>query len=389
MGLRDHAPQPRSGSGDKGRSENVTIQVMEINIQDKSKPSPDDHMIGRLMHDACGITAQFDAENSPLTEVKVFLRPAENKTANMRAEIFDFQSPRQGVRVKSIKPGLGMVCFSGAYMDQKTGMISARWPEFYTRDINSGDTVVHPAALTAVYPEWKDGDRASQRSVTFYPEAAERVANEAELAAAVKKFSVQEGGFGRPFFMMRMIEADPSGDVTKAFAASAGYTVGKKKEGDEYVDRTPEETLEHFLSTDRPASLIGEWKKDPNLIVEIIPGSSFDTGRDSLPSSKNGKTGAKQDNSIYFAVLGEGNQKRTGAQFATSQYKARDDGSYFRVASLPINDGKLFTMEEIVTAATPAEFVAEFERRARANMEFKMEQYKASSDNSSEQAAKP
>lgn len=388
MGLRDHAPQPRSGNGDKGRSENVTIQVMEINIQDKSKPSPDDHMVGRLLHDACGIKAEFDAENAPLTEVKVFLRPAENKTANMRAEIYDFQSPRQGVRVKSIKPGLGMVCFSGAYMDQKAGMISARWPEFYTRDMNNGDTVIHPAVITSVFPEWKEGDRASQRSVSFYPEAAERVANEAELAEAVKKFSVHEGGFGRPFFMMRMIEIDPS-DASKAYAAMASYTVGRKKEGDEYVDRTPEETLEHFLSTERPAALIGEWKKDPNLHVEIVPGVSFDTGRDSLPSSKNNKSGAKQDNSIYFGYTDENGQKRSGAQFATSQYKAREDGTYFRVASLPINDGKLFKMEEIVTAATPADIAAEFEKRASERFQAKMEAYKASADNSQEQSAKP
>lgn len=294
----------RGGSANRDPQENIAVVVDEIVIADPKKSNwEEDHAKVRLLHDAFGMTAEFDEIGAPLTEATV--RMTKPREGSRRRDMFKLAKPVSGGA--AMGPG-SIVFFEKAYFDKKAGDIKANFAkggptaEQQGFDPVSGEEKevlrqVLPATYTLVRNEFKRDGEPSGTQQAYYVNVADAavVTNDEELTAAVQS-AMDNCPFGQPGFMLLARGIAPEGEDADTFAANiesreGGFSVirsVKQGEGDDatWVLPTAEEAVKAFFEKGNNEFFSELWggEEAANWQFEVVPFSAVNQGPNLTPS---------------------------------------------------------------------------------------------------------
>lgn len=246
-------------------------------------------------------------------DVSVVLRPYKGTTPlkAARAEVKDFQAKEgeisalmkalpddqmrkqvlKGMKAKT-EPG-GTIIVQRSYVERDTGVVNAGWLASAAK--YPGHAKVLPNALVRVDPVryvQRDGrDVAIASATVLDAEQATKVKSLEELEQVLQR--AFEGGMaaqGRPLALVRLSD----GSQTKAI--EFGLPVAQNEDKFSYV--TPAEGVEAALKM-KVGQQIKELVGDPDITVEVVPGSRISVGPQARASYETSKGGLAHINRSY------------------------------------------------------------------------------------------
>jgi hypothetical protein len=371
------------GGGGGGPQENVVFQVIGYHVKDTrgNTYSPEDYIEAYLFRDACGIKAEFDENNNPITKVKISLRPDDRQNPT-------FARPSIGEFRKGNHMGKGMGEHSigyaeGCWLDQKTGNISGRWLNRIYPEFNPELNYPMFGVMASVRPEGEfnraDGTKRAyqNRLVPLTDNAASvRTMDELRNEAIVLLNSLAETEVpGDHGFIVRGVDLDDLGrNATEFF-------VPWDKEAT--APMSAEKAVDQWIASEAGQEWAGvlEQVAGTNFVLEVIPQLRIDTGSFSLPSKKRetalreGKrVGANVDDSSRYLYTAEG-EERTQAMYALSDLEIQrsrktepgEEGftRWVSTGTRPTQGrAPLFAADELITPNLPEHVVEQFSKIA-------------------------
>ncbi|CCD28941.1 hypothetical protein CAGGBEG34_190113 [Candidatus Glomeribacter gigasporarum BEG34] len=250
--------------------------------------------------------------------VTVVLRPYQGPLKAPRAEVKDFATLEgeiskviqsvssdemrkqvlKGMRAKT-EPG-GVILVQRAYTERDTGIVSAGWLQSAAKYADHC-TVVGNVMLRmdpVRYREQAGESHAYASATALATDKSQRIKSAAQLSAALMEaFSGRNeslGGptAGRPIALIRLSDGNTHRAIEMALPG------GKDPETNEYTLSTPSSAAAAFLSSPngkQAAQLAG----DPEIGVEVIPGSRFSLGPHAKLSLENSAGGLERINRAY------------------------------------------------------------------------------------------
>src|SRR5260363_388902 len=250
--------------------------------------------------------------------VTVVLRPYQGPLKAPRAEVKDFATLEgeiskviqsvssdemrkqvlKGMRAKT-EPG-GVILVQRAYTERDTGIVSAGWLQSAAKYADHC-TVVGNVMLRmdpVRYREQAGESHAYASANALATDKSQRIKSAAPLSAALMEaFSGGNeslGGptAGRPIALIRLSDGNTQRAIEMALPG------GKDPETNEYTLSTPSSAAAAFLSSPngkQAAQLAG----DPEIGVEVIPGSRFSLGPQAKLSLENSAGGLERINRAY------------------------------------------------------------------------------------------
>jgi len=392
MALDKMKKASRGGGGPKLPTENVAVQIIEYNIAEKGKSNPGkDYVTGVLLANALGMTAEFDEKGTPLTEVKVKLKPSDFENRREIAEL-----PRNVGTQKKVLPG-GVVEFQGCRIDHASGMVEANWMKPLVHNPGNPDAKdpkdkptehAYAGMLGTVYPVNQFG---KQEALLVVPAAAAAFSGEEEFRQLAEEMC-QPVGPGNPGFILSAYNtALAPEDEDSHWVMQVGLRTKKIGEDefrletlDEALERMttePEGASQHVKERVKYAQMFLDAMKAPGEgeIWELIPASRVRIGSMTAQNAlaqkdADRKDRRKVDPSIVFELL-QGH-KRDGtpyygtflapANWALRRNEENDTWSvvYANTTKAFVNDTSFYKVKEIVTPNTPPEFAAHYEATA-------------------------
>ncbi len=357
---------------------------------------PEDHVIGRLLRDALGIKAEFDANNNPVTEVKVYLEPRKESTSAFeRHEIID--KAKGKLAVKSVRPN-GIMRLDSASLDAthtKDGKtaIKGSWLVNLTHKYDPDIDFPFMGKLVALKPEGKarESNEVYQSAILLEADFSKvfNASNMRDMLVEAASYVGDEANPnlpGNPGFCIRAVERAGDASIT---AVDVVYT----NSWDSKANRsfTPEEMVDNFLASEDGANWVSEVANAPATHFEVMPCSRLRTGKQSLPSmrvlAKNPNASRveimKRDDAVNFCMYPETRVDDDGKEFQGRGYgvirgdvfanriKTEDPepgqalmSPWFRSQANPTADQKIYRASEFPSAVLPEEFAKVFEKNA-------------------------
>jgi hypothetical protein len=319
--------------------ENILVQVKTVHEHDPKSPTPDkDYIEAYLMHDAGGITAEFDNDGNPLTLITAridtnakgrYANPDPTKTP---LEMWDLKPGRK--KGTSDRMGQdGLVILEKA---KKVGDREFQAAFLFTAQRNraSEKDMVIENVMTTVYPEktrkLPDGtERRGQERRIYITNEATKVSTMAELRAAIAE-KLEDDRAERPFAVIHVIGTKPEDRTfvddegntrprypyealsatvypaweneerlsseqaidrwfTEPAKSKDGALIYQKDEnGDTITDANGEPLPE--LRNGEMVDIVTNYLGSEELMFEVIGGFTYGTGKNSLPSAKGRKS---------------------------------------------------------------------------------------------------
>ena len=277
----------RGGSGGSYRppDEGVPFMVASYKVSNpKAANWQEDYIVGRLMRDALGLKAEFDAQGQPTTEVKVYLGapPANNKDKKYpRPEVFDKYRSSKAVRVN------GIIRADKAKLDPAKGAnaVVCSWLNTVTPEYNPELQFAVNGAFISQRSEFIPRDasqKGSQNAVILAADAATVFAGlddfRAKAAEAIAYLGTEDdpGMPGIPGYVVRIADRSTGESVVLE-----RFKLWKSDESREF---TSDEIIQDIAGDDDWAPVISA--NDPNYLFEVIPAARLKTGKESMPSAR-------------------------------------------------------------------------------------------------------
>lgn len=388
----------------------------------------DDYIIATLMHPAFGLDLQYGENGEILTEVKIFLK--EQKNVNPDKQGYGLADFRKGAK-KDSGPKMGanpIIILENASRDFKTNDISCGWLHCALADSTSepypnldavtneaGDVVkaaqfdyVHVNAWVQVKKEEDGKDRngnsvKKQKRLMIMPELATAVSSKEDLLASetinyLYQDPAHAGGY--PFIVLRMTQINPPMNIGTMTVYASLNEDGSPKEPAELIeaalarayeaDENPgkDANFSHYLT-----NLEAENAREDSegYVVEVIPGYQYSTGPKSLPSAMKAGRRLDSDSFVSYAIDDDSqvimkndntpvmHQMYTRAHLSVKRGDFEEGpGNWYATGTHPVrlafqgqpNARAVFhSINDIPTAATPAELVPYFEAAAAKRQE--------------------
>lgn len=293
-------------------------------------------------------------------EVTVVLRPykSDKPLKAARAEVKDFIAndgeistlmnnlPTDEMRKQVLKgmkaktePG-GTIIVQRAFTESETGVVNAGWLQSAAKYAQHcqvvGDVMLRVDPITYRQRDQKPFSNAT----VLFPEKSEKVVSAADLKSAVKLAFGGVGSLsGKPHLLVRLSD----GSESRAIEYSLPNVIDKVT-GAFVREFTADEATEAFLASNhgkQVTQLVG----DPDITVEVIPGTRFNLGSQRMASLLNG-AGIEEVNRAYRFEKGE--QGKTG--FTRSYLVLQDakgGGQVFSHAEPLSNKPQLFHLRDV------------------------------------------
>jgi len=301
-----------------GGSESVAVMIAEVHLADPSKKTAnpaEDYAIAYLLEDAFGMKAEFNLNvpdtdehyGSPLTSVKIKMKPRNLSGEYTPMEIFDLQPGKR----KGASLPMGQwptVILERAYLDSRTDTVVVNWLHVAQRDNTNAQERCLTNNLVTVESERydvRDNERKyRQIRFTASPDRAVTFNDMASFKAAATEMLKEnlEQGDGQPLALMRFVTND-SFDEGKVPEIHTRLVYPAYKEGGEGYEE-PAVSVERWLADESNkgwVNLINQAATETGYTVELIPLSRYTTGKESLPS----KRGKGRDDAESFQIPSE------------------------------------------------------------------------------------
>lgn len=409
-----NASRNRKGGSTAGKytpRENVAVQVALVHSTDPKTPTPaDDYIEAFLLHDAYGLKAEFDGDGVPLTSIKAKV------DLETKGRYYEGQDPtKQPTEMwdlgKGRRKGTGAkigdnptVILEKSRLNKQTNEVEVSFITIGQRDQNSEFELVIENVMAIVYDEKtnpENGHKKQARNIFLVEEAVEVNSMDTLKAAILSK--LEDNRADRSFAMIHLVgrevqpivsEKDEDGNTQPQYPYQAiSYRVSLGYDSENKVSLEPAASVEAWFADEQNADDIAtiEICLDPEqkMMVEVIGGFSYPTGKNSLPSAKgrmsdhlsfqapweNPETGAKgvdrtTGNPYVMQGVARGHMVlgRVDGEDGPGNWYAKDT---FVTRSF---DPLIYRDRELITKNTPPEIAAVFEaqatRRAAEKVEF-------------------
>lgn len=373
------------GSSDRTPLQNIAVIVSAFEIAVKGKSNPDkDVLVGHLAHSVpeMNLVAEFDADQNPITEVRVMMPPPKDGQGAGRRDIFGL-TQKKGAG-DPMGPG-SVVVFEKGWVDRKDGTIKALYahggPSLNDRNANLKQ--IYPTVMVCVLPERTDREgRPVGRQEVMIADVgnAQLVTNDAELKAVVEEMLKQGETIGTHGFQIQARQIAPEGSDPVAFAADpntriAGAVFAKPKntgtkDAAVWTPVTPDEVIAKFWDSQRDVKAV--WA-NANYQFELVPMVAVNQAKSLVPSKRDPRDRAR-DNSKTFELYGDvdPNDKYTAGKVAVGdrtlgvfdygwaeshvivERKAEDSFAWYSTYQRPMSTRPtLFAMADLITPNMP------------------------------------
>lgn len=381
-----------SFGGGRSDRENVAIEFRSVDVANERQPTPaEDVLHGYLLHDALGLRAEFKADGTPLTEVKVRINEKrKSKLTGAHAPLEIYNLPRKSGNHKPVHPG-GVVVLENSYLEERTGTIVTGWLSVASRNPAEALETAHTGQMVTVEAERYTVDKESNEK-KYRQNRLLALAADAATFGSLKEFKdnaaefLKEnnaGGGGRPGFYVRIIDSnDPTQIVQSQITATWDSQNEKLHEAETIVDAwlaDPENAqwAAFVNAADQPDG--------QGYIFEQIPFYRYGTGLKSLPSmsekkgrddSENFRIRAEDDDGNYIRNRRDPSEfvETNGFTLGTMVIRRQENNAkanWFGTRTFAQNRfGKIYSRKELVTPNLPAEIAALFEEKAVARGEY-------------------
>lgn len=423
--------------------ENVVVVMTEDpHRADPKKATPsEDYFKGVLQHDAFGLSKGDEVQvkvdvKSPKRKQNAEKVAASGDRSKSLMEIVDLTfGERKGAG--AMMEQNPTIVLEKAFLDNQTGFVVAEFLHVGTHSDTIENERVESGKLVSVDKVRKstgeDGEtKARQRRYLYDRDAAELVSwsDPATSVDAIQKAVVDvlakasESEYKRPFAVLQIVNSNPQPELPFGYEAVSAH-IPLVYDAENKTNKSPEESFRAFFTEvklgedGKPVPLKIEQKdangnskwvvaKDeqgnvvPRLrnqdvvdvlesafqefesgvldyVVQVIPGYSFSTGRDSLPG------GNSQGDAMSFLAPGEDDYDGSKLPFdvrylsegsmVLGRVKKRELGEWYAKKTFPTYswEVKLFSETEIVTKHTPEAIKAVFEENAERRFQEKVE----------------
>ena len=253
-------------------------------------------------------------------DVSVFLRPYQGVTKAARSEVKDFVAadgelsavmkalPTEEMRrqvLKGIKsktePG-GTVIVQSAYPADKNGLVNAKWLVAAAKFADHCKVAPNVMARIDSRPEKVNVEDWTPTVTVISPRKSQRVNSEDELKVALKAaYEGLDSVKGQPVALVRLSDAGGNPKVVedRLFTKLNPAHLADPSQPKVLKD-TPEAAVERFFAVHGPrlARFIG----DPDITLEVIPGSRINMGPQAKASEAARKDGIEGVNKSYRLV---------------------------------------------------------------------------------------
>ena len=401
------------------KTENIAIQLSQIHLNDPTQPNfENDFATGFLLHNACGITAEFDHNGNPQTEIQFRIREPEPNISE-----FFFPSIAKLTQQQDNwlpVPSGGIVILERAYFDKTTQSISGGWLAVGARDLSSGleacqvsnsegipnlmcveqqryfvrangqrDFYQHRISLDQTKAlKFQGMDQFKSCAIEMLDQSnspsSDLNANEQS------SFNRNSRGRGVPGVIIRCtdIGLEHNRLSVQSFARrlELGWDPTQKSRKD------PVESVENFIYNLSNSDWMEEIEQSVTDAIhfELIPYQRFNTGFHNLPENQSGEH--IRDDSIQYdspliselgdLVINDNNEVSMGAGYAPSiqvlTRSGKDDEFQWNVKTSYRTDptGPISPLSEVITPTLPPEIKEIFEDRANERSEIMVEKLK-------------
>ena len=398
------------------RTENVAIQLTHINLNDPTNPNfKTDTATGLLLHNACGILAEFDNNGNPKTEIQFRIRePKSIKPGKFFPSIAKLT--QQHDKWLPVPTG-GIIILERAYLDKPTQSLSGGWLTVGARDQSTGLEACHISNTEGIpylmcveqqrYFERSDNQKDyfqfrilldQTKALKFqgmdqFKSCAIEMLDQSQFpktdlnAKEMKNFTNNLEGRGVPGVVVRCADIGLENNRLSVQAFARRLELG----WDAVHDRrkTPIESVEKFIDTMSNSDWIDEIEKSTTeeIHFELIPYQRFNTGYHSLPVNQTG--GNVRDDSIPFdspliselgdLVINDKGKISMGAGYAPSilvltRSGVSEEFQWNAKSSYRTNPtGPISPLSEVITPTLPDELKEVFEDRANERSEIMYE----------------
>ncbi|MEX3917926.1 hypothetical protein AB4Y43_17040 [Paraburkholderia sp. BR10872] len=301
-------------------------------------------------------------------EISVVLRAYRGTTKAARAEVKDFVADEgeisaimkslptdemrrqvlKGIKAKT-EPG-GTIIVQRAYTERKTGIVNAGWLQSAAK--YADHCKIASNVMVRVDPpiHKREGEReySSASATVLAPQKAQVVRSEEELKAALKTaFAGLEDVKGRPLVLVRVSDGTNAKTIEYPLPIKRNPEFGKADATQPlYLTATPGQAATKFINDQGEdfKALIG----DPDLQMEVIPGTVVQIGPQAKASFENKNDGLDAVNAGYRFVKDD--PKEAGFTASYIILHAVGDNQVFSAVEPLSNKPPLYHPRDVSTA---------------------------------------
>lgn len=287
---------------------------------------------------------------APRAEVKDFVAAEGEISAIMKSLPTD-EMRRQvlkGIKAKT-EPG-GTIIVQRAYTESKTGIVNAGWLQSAAK--YADHCKVAPNVMVRVDPpvHKRDGERetSSASATVIAPQKAQLVKSEDEFKDALKAaFEGLEDVKGRPIALVRVSDGTNAKAIEYPLPVKRNPDYAEDKTQPQYLTATLGQAAAKFLQDqgEQFKALIG----DPDLKIEVIPGTRVQIGPQAKASFENKNDGLDAVNAAYRFVKDD--PKEAGFTPSYMILHAVGEKQVFSAVELLSNKPALYHPRDVATSA--------------------------------------
>lgn len=285
---------------------------------------------------------------APRAEVKDFVAAEGEVSTPMRALPEEMRRQLlKGMKAKT-EPG-GTIIVQRGYLEKATGIINAGWLQSAAKYAEHAQVTPNVMVRVALHKKRDEQEYSSVSATAISPERAQLVKSEDELKVALRSaYEGVEGIHGRPMVLIRISEAGGAKAIEDPIPRKVNPEFGKQAGVPEYLQATPGQAVRMFLETANGkgiASLVG----DPDVQIEVIPGTQVYLGSQSRASFENRAEGLSAANANYRFAKSEKDESGFTPSYLVL-HSVGENAHVYSAAEPLSNKPALFHSRDIATA---------------------------------------
>lgn len=349
----------RSSSSGGEEKFNVAVMIKDFEIAGDSPNRKEDVAIGYLLHDACGLEAEYgpyldesgnpvmdeatgQPVQAPITEVRFKIYEVKKRDGGVADNPSVYTLKNGGENHKKVSPG-ATVILQGASLDRDGRTLSARWANNAIPKPNMAGVskyVVGPAFMRVDPERFNRNDNRKSVQLRYVAETdrATVVNNVDEFSAAAASFLAEEKAFGLPEVILRAVDPESAVSVSAQL-----YLSGDKDENTgEWTQHSAEESVAKFLQHNE------QWVEALNsgaFHFEVIPVTKVFTGADSKPSKKKNQADVSKVYTVSNEVDDFGNHEYGWAESLMVLHRSEEDAPWVAIETQPVSANRAVILE--------------------------------------------